>query len=321
MSKNFCPICEGNVEYRFKTNSYLAKGKYFINECSNCELQFVDSSTEISNSINIYDSIYKNISNVVGYNNYLDLANDLSKAVDNRESIKILNKLSDKYAFLIEEIQKEVDSRILEIGCGLGYLTFYLNKIGYNCTGYDVSNAAIKTAKSLFGSYYIDDLKELKSKYDFIVLTETIEHLDYPVSTLVNLKQYLNSDGVILLTTPRKYDSQKRSKWITQSPPIHRFWFTKKSILLLSNKLGMDVKFVKENSNKLFLYVRKAKVSLSRFDVSGNPSIDNKSLVNRSKFFNKLPIIIKFIYYYFTRRQPVLTRTPRTIYFKLVKKS
>lgn len=53
---------------------------------------------------------------------------------------------------LIPYVQKE--DEIVELGCGLGYITNKLNHLGYSAIGYDIDQKAIDFASSQFGPYY-----------------------------------------------------------------------------------------------------------------------------------------------------------------------
>ena len=48
----------------------------------------------------------------------------------------------------------------MEVGCGLGYLTYALDKSQFNVTGIDISNKAIELAIKRFGNLYFNDTLE-----------------------------------------------------------------------------------------------------------------------------------------------------------------
>ena len=44
--------------------------------------------------------------------------------------------------------------KILEIGSGLGYMTFALRKAGFDAIGIDISHVAVENATARFGPFY-----------------------------------------------------------------------------------------------------------------------------------------------------------------------
>ena len=93
----------------------------------------------------IYDSIYAKADRLPGYDRYCryrDLGAVLGQAP------RFLAAQEAAYWF----IRSELDSlppaaRILEIGSGLGYLTYSIHAAGYNITGIDISNDAVTRAR------------------------------------------------------------------------------------------------------------------------------------------------------------------------------
>lgn len=60
--------------------------------------------------------------------------------------------------FAIKEIlarNNNKKAKILEVGSGLGYLTYAISQQGYNITGLDISHDAVKKAEKHFGKHFI----------------------------------------------------------------------------------------------------------------------------------------------------------------------
>jgi len=98
---------------------------------------------------------------------------------------------------------------ILDAGCGNGYIANKLHALGHTVTGIDQSKDGIKIAKQSYPdvewyNYSVyDDLTSISGDgFDVIVSSEVIEHLYNPKEFLLNMRKYLNDDGVIILTTP-----------------------------------------------------------------------------------------------------------------------
>lgn len=113
--------------------------------------------------------------------------------------------------------------RILDIGCGNGYLCKILSDNGVECVGIKPTPEAIDYAKKLVpeGKFYVNSCYEEPSssnlgKFDLVVSTEVIEHLYFPKKLVHFAKAHLNTNGVFLLTTP-DYGSYWRNLMIAVS--------------------------------------------------------------------------------------------------------
>lgn len=199
----------------------------------------------------IYDLIYKNGPAVRWYNRYWGY----STAVKTKKKpLDYLAESEDVYWGVKESLKQItknalIPAKILEIGCGLGYLTYSLNKSGYNSQGLDISQEAVNRAIKDYGNYYIcEDLFKYavnhENEYDVIIFTELIEHLNDIYGFMENLRKLLKSDGKIVLTTPNKSFYPSDVLWATDLPPVHCWWLSEKSITHLAEKLNMNVSFL-----------------------------------------------------------------------------
>ncbi|MDE2239251.1 MAG: class I SAM-dependent methyltransferase, partial [Rhodospirillales bacterium] len=103
-------------------------------------------------------------------------------------------------------IDKPAGARILEIGGGYGFgLDICVQALGWQGVGYDPSPLGDygrrELGLDLRKDYFTEDrLKD--GKWDVIVATEVIEHLDDPPGFLRLMRKAIAEDGVLVLTTP-----------------------------------------------------------------------------------------------------------------------
>lgn len=120
-----------------------------------------------------------------------------------RNIVKVLKRYSRK------------KKKILDIGCGVGTIDFYLAKKGHKVTGIDASENAINIAKlnaKYFGldrrvRYYFKDflgMNLLKERYDLVICSEVLEHLHDDKKALLKIFQLLRKGGLVLITVPSK---------------------------------------------------------------------------------------------------------------------
>jgi SAM-dependent methyltransferase len=83
-------------------------------------------------------------------------------------------------------IRKLGAEKILDFGCGVGFLTSGLCGLGFNCTGYDKSKWAIKYGINNLKVKITDDNKVLTKKYDCVIALDVLEH-----NTIEEIKKIL----------------------------------------------------------------------------------------------------------------------------------
>lgn len=130
--------------------------------------------------------------------------------------------------------------RILDLGCGTGWLAGILGRFGPT-TGIDLSPIAIETAQKRYPDVQfiaanIFDLREKTDKYDIVVSQEVIEHVEDQAGYLNIVSRFLRPGGYLLLTTPNAWNfshwrQEDLEDWGLQ--PIEKWLNTKQLRLLL----------------------------------------------------------------------------------------
>lgn len=143
-------------------------------------------------------------------------------------------------------------TNVLEIGCAYGFFgeVFTNNFKNAEYTGIDIVSHAINYGKFEFGlnlilvNYLTFSTLE---KYSHVFMWDVIEHLSRPDLFIEKISREILKEGELHITTgdinaflPK---IQKR-KWRMIHPPSHLHYFTKKSLILLLNNHGFDIKSV-----------------------------------------------------------------------------
>jgi len=141
---------------------------------------------------------------------------------------KIIAKNNFTYKIILPILDKYVNTtnkKILDIGCGSGTLSLYLASKGNTVHGIDISKRAVytsnKSAKELGlknVSFEVLDFPRDKlrpNNYDVILLLEVIEHIEEDARALQLLYSRLNTNGILILSTPSK------------NAPLYRLGLTK----------------------------------------------------------------------------------------------
>jgi SAM-dependent methyltransferase len=242
MSK--CAICSAPmILIHPALQGYVTTSKYDVYECNNCALSCVYPLEEISE---IYRWIYESGERVKGYERYWRLATVIHQSSNPAREICRNDAV---YEFVLRTLREDPrkELKIAEIGSGLGYLTYCIRQSGYDATGFDVSDASVSRACSLFGPHYrVGRLEDHSTpeEYDYIICTEVLEHVSDPLALLASMKAVMSDHAKLLISTPDKNAFPRGTVWETESPPVHLWWFTRQSLRVLAERAGLSVDFV-----------------------------------------------------------------------------
>ena len=146
-----------------------------------------------------------------------DYLKTVENYIDINKYIKIEEKKND-FQTIMNYIRrfKKVDSntKILEIGSGLGWFLIICKMMGFNCEGIDISPQLIRFAKNLGKKYDIDlnvklgNIEKIdisKSKYDIIIASVVFEHVKLWQKGIKNVYNALKPGGVFFFSGPNKF--------------------------------------------------------------------------------------------------------------------
>lgn len=240
-----CVICKKEAKIKLENfNGYREKEKFDIYYCSFCNTSFVWPQ-EVDSKI--YDSIYSQADFVPGYNRYALYASEIK---NKKNGLKYLAGKEAMY-FAVKKILTQniaKSDKILEVGSGLGYLTYAARQEGYNVTGLDISADAIKKASARFGNYYVCEdvyhyaLKNI-GKFGVVILTEVIEHVPGPSAFVDALMSLLKPGGKLIISTPNKSAYPSNEYWNTELPPVHLTWLSEDSFKAICLQKNFSVSF------------------------------------------------------------------------------
>jgi 2-polyprenyl-3-methyl-5-hydroxy-6-metoxy-1,4-benzoquinol methylase len=193
-----CPICtceEGKILHTQRfilPEGHLLPSEYDVVNCENCGFVFADTQA----SQKIYDRYYTEMSK------YEDV-NTASGGGDKHYDLHRLNEMADR----IEQIlSKNYFSSILDIGCGNGGLIKILYDRGYkNVVGLDPSVACVDRIRNQGIEAHLGGLfseNKINKRFDILILSHVFEHIYDLGEAVTNLKDWINTEGLIYVETP-----------------------------------------------------------------------------------------------------------------------
>lgn len=243
-----CIACNAVLEKVANIPGFVSGQTFPVYQCLSCLSQVTYPLTVPDG---LYEAIYQAGEGFGGYARYHRHAKIVARL---RKPLKYLHYAEAPYWAVIEALKESPPGalRILEIGCGLGYLTAALRKAGYEAWGIDLSEEAVAIASARFGPWYqagssIDnalDRLNVGKQFSMIVALELIEHVPDPAGLLSEMTHFLEDDGEILISTPNRSSSPKSAVWNTELPPVHLHWFSEDGITRLGEILGLSSRLI-----------------------------------------------------------------------------
>jgi 2-polyprenyl-3-methyl-5-hydroxy-6-metoxy-1,4-benzoquinol methylase len=197
----------------------------------------------------VYELIYNNIESVPGYSRYLTYARQIVKE---SAPLDYLMRQEESYwavgNYLRDNWSQVQGTRILEVGCGMGYFTYALFRDGFDVRGVDISQQAVQKASKQYGDLFeCTDLKEYVNKnekrFDVAIVNQLIEHIPDIRSFIGNIVDVLTPQGEIIITTPNK-SAYPDDVWETELPPVHLWWLSEKSFEIIAREHGLSLTFI-----------------------------------------------------------------------------
>ena len=109
---------------------------------------------------------------------------------------------------LVRLLHLHSGERVLDIGCGSGWLAALCSRSGARVRAMDIALHGVAGAKSRFpevDSYQVGDIYHLcfeSSSFDAVVLSEVVEHLEDIPGALAEVRRVLQPAGRVLVSVP-----------------------------------------------------------------------------------------------------------------------
>jgi SAM-dependent methyltransferase len=137
--------------------------------------------------------------------------------------------------------------RLLEVGCGDGYLLAAAERRGYEVTGVEYSDHAAQRARAGLarGQVLVGELAQVDlppEAFDACILADVVEHVRDPRSFLTTVRERLKSGGGLLIATPTT-DSWSarlmRKRWM-EFKTEHLSYFSRRTMESLLSQTGFQ---------------------------------------------------------------------------------
>lgn len=151
--------------------------------------------------------------------------------------------------YILKHFPVRQGETILEIGSGRGWFSLEMAKRGFDITAVDLSQKnldIIKEKSNRIKTHYgsADNLPFIEEKFDWIVLNEVLEHLEYPGHVIKHISKFLTPQGKLFISVPYKENIVQElcihcHRMTPRSAHLHSF--NKKSLKRLSAENGFFI--------------------------------------------------------------------------------
>ena len=208
-----CPLCEScspQTYYRQLDPKGPQQGrvKREFYQCGRCQLVFVPAMFHLSAAAEKaeYDK-HQNSPQDSGYRRFL---------------ARTLDPLSERLA---------PGASGLDFGCGPGpTLSVMLAEQGLKVANYDL--------------YYYPDASLLAQPYDFITLTEVIEHLASPMQVLTQLARCLRPNSLLAVMTKRVESQNAFAQWHYKNDPTHIAFYSEATFTWIAEYFSWQLEII-----------------------------------------------------------------------------
>ena len=191
----------------------------------------------------------------MSYNSFASVYDELTKNVDYKGRALYIKEILAKYNI--------TDGLLLDLACGTGSLSIELSKLGFEVIGTDASFDMLSEAQNkafseeqniMFLCQKMEETDLYGSVRAVVCALDSINHLtDYELvkKTFKNLKNFIDTDGVIIFDANTLYKHQKvlaNNIFIYDEKNVYCAW---RNTLLKDNKtvnINLDF-FIKEGEN------------------------------------------------------------------------
>jgi 2-polyprenyl-3-methyl-5-hydroxy-6-metoxy-1,4-benzoquinol methylase len=218
-------------QYLFDARDYITGDRFAIEQCQGCGIAFTRPPPAIADMGNYYPFEYYS----GGAGRFPAAIERLQRSLYRRRAATIEGMLGRK-------------GRVLDIGCGPGFLLREFRERGWQVLGTEFTEQAAAHARdALRLPISIGDISDLMvedGSFDAVVMWHVLEHMTDPQSTVARVARLLRPGGIFLCAVPNFGSAEAhfaRDKWFHLDVPRHLNHFTLSALRTLLSAHGFMV--------------------------------------------------------------------------------
>ena len=224
-----CPLCAGA-----ETELWTHHTGFHIRRCRGCDAGYVPAEEHPADTSALYDREYYSGGREGVYRDFQADEGPMGQTADR----------------LLEWVEEHrPPGTLVEVGAAMGFFVERARRRGWDGKGYEISQFASDVARRrgvdvVQGDFTNPTCPVDTGSADLVVALDTIEHLKDPIRLLTRAAEALKSRGLLLISTGDFGSVSARlwgRQWRLIHPPEHLYYFSRRSLQILSEKSGFDV--------------------------------------------------------------------------------
>jgi 2-polyprenyl-3-methyl-5-hydroxy-6-metoxy-1,4-benzoquinol methylase len=202
--KTICPFCNAkDSKYWFTNTSNADLLPYKIQRCNACKSAFVSTLPS--------DEYLKEF-----YSGEMNSHGGILKDADVEKHYKLILNNEENYPNSILDAQRIASyckkfssgNNFLDIGAGYGFFTNAAKSAGFDCTAIEAGLNNCKLFKLMNGFEPFNQMfdekftEENRNKFDVVLLSQVLEHIPNPQTTIRNIRAVLKAGGICVIAVP-----------------------------------------------------------------------------------------------------------------------
>jgi methionine biosynthesis protein MetW len=259
---NTCLICGSPGKEKYSDlydNNYGYTTGWKMTECSNfkCGLLWLNPMPAKEDIYKAYEYYYTHSDQKKSFFNRLQKPY-LSVRYNYFQEMPLLKKLAGYFVYLLPTLRNKFDfgvlylqsvknGKILDFGCGNGWILDNLKEAGWDCYGLDFDKKAVdfclsKGLKVNTGDIHSQNYPD--NYFDAITINHVIEHVHDVDELLRSCSQKLKKGGRLIIATPNSANWQHKlygKFWFQLDPPRHLHIFNIHNLETIVNRNNLNV--------------------------------------------------------------------------------
>lgn len=163
-----------------------------------------------------------------------------------------------KQSHIVNKVDKILeicqDKDVLDVGCigqdfhysNIEWLHNKIKNISKKLVGVDINKESIyELKKKQYIIYHKNELKDLRMKFDVIVISDVIEHVENPVQLLNHYSHFLKKMGKMIVTTPNPFSLRQTFNILLGNDisvnEEHTMWIDPRTFLEILNRTHLSL--------------------------------------------------------------------------------
>ncbi|HWZ23094.1 MAG TPA: class I SAM-dependent methyltransferase [Cytophagaceae bacterium] len=259
-----CMVCGSKGQDRYKDltdSNYGATSGWNLNVCSkeNCGLLWLNPMPTKDEISKAYTSYYTHSSQTDAVANFPFLQKAyLALRYNYFSEMTSWKKTAGLFVFLMPIMKNKFDNsvmylenspkgKILDFGCGNGWLLKNLKSLGWEVNGLDFDAKAVEFCNSLNLNVCLGDIRSQNypdNYFDAITINHVIEHVHEVDELIKDAYKVLKKGGELIIATPNTQNWQHKlygKFWFQLDPPRHLHIFNIDNLEKVVKRNGFEV--------------------------------------------------------------------------------